>query len=171
MRPVSRTEEVRGQSWCLLGLVGDASYEKQRLALLDSLGNIYKHSLQCFLNLESEDFDTLESAFFEKCSSETPVSADLGLEAAIQDHSDQLEGLVNEPLVTFLEFSDDSEHLIGVADKLAQTETFKHITLAVVRMYEWINLNYSVQDSSRRKYRDEKCNSFFSAMRAAEVAS
>jgi len=53
-----------------------------------------------------------------------------------------LKGLVEEPLVAFLKASDDPEALDSVAAELESVEALKHADICVVRMYEWLVVDY-----------------------------
>ena len=113
-----RDAELRGQLWALVAILGDATAETSKRDIRRTLGA----SLPIDGTLS--DADRVKAA-------EAQAALDL---------------IVEEPLVAFLETSDDPEALEKKAADAAEAHEFKHADLVVVRLYEWIKLAH-VRDS------------------------
>lgn len=124
-RPLSRAAELRGQVWALVGIIGDAAAETRRRTIRKDLGA--RLAAAAAANAEAD---------INATPIDSPVAADVAEAQAA------LDGIVDEPMVTFLETSDDPEVLEKKAAEAAQQEAFKHVDLAVVRLYEWILLSH-----------------------------
>jgi hypothetical protein len=151
---IQRDDEIRGQTWAIIGICGDAVYERQRHAVLEGLGREYVEKLREATKLESSDLDCLEAQ---------GVTVDLEF---VAPYKASIEALSPEPLVAFFEASDDPEALTKRADIIASSPEMRHADVAVVRLYEWIRLDRTPQRVSRSN-RDARAQEFFQAVRSA----
>jgi len=169
---VARDSEVRGQTWALIGIAGDADYEMRRASILDSLGSDYFRAVEDYVCSKIKDrAPDLDSAneFYESefMKHEWPENFMRNrTEQAIND----LEAIVCEPSIAFFGASENADSLVASADVLAKRPELVHIDLAVVRMYVWINLEYHKRSKTiERVNRNKVADEFFKAMRTASV--
>ena len=156
---LTRDDEIRGQTWAIIAICGDALYERQRQEILEALGRQYISELRLRTKLETEDLDELEAALSNS------DALDL---AFVKNFKDDLDALSPEPLVAFFEASDDPEALTKRADLYATSHELKHADVAVVRLYEWIRLDRRPNRATHSN-RDPKAHEFFQTLRTAEA--
>lgn len=163
---VSRASELRGQSWALIGIVGDASYETSRADILDRLGLQYFEYLKTIGPADASN-DDLEAHFMLS----GPQGHEDMLEALKHDilkTRNSLQEISKEPMVAFFDVSEDPEALQAKSQSLvAKVPSLLHADLAVVRMYSWIKLDYKAKTAKAHTSRDPKANDFYKSMAQA----
>lgn len=152
---VKRDDEVRGQTWAIVGICGDADYERSKHALLQSLGSKYIEKLQEATGLSDSNLDVLEASLTE------PIDLHF-----VEPFASALRLLTPEPLVAFFEAGEDPEALAKRADLFASAPEMKHADIAVIRLYEWIRLD-RVSRRATRSNRDTRAREFFETVRNA----
>jgi ubiquinone biosynthesis protein Coq4 len=80
----------------------------------------------------------------------------------------ELRGLLQEPQIAIFGFGDDPEILKEKAKTLSELPELKHASIAVVRMYSWLNLNFVESHKIEHTSRLPIADSFFKAMRLAK---
>jgi len=166
-----RDNEVRGQTWAVIAIVGDAEYEIRREAILDALGlNYFKECIGVlkaksqynFLSSDPsdpnvQDYINTKIDFDDQC-----IKTEVNL--LILKAKKDLQALKKEPLVSFFAASEDASELLKKSEDLAKLECLKHADIAVVRMYSWLSLSSSSSAKSRSA-RDPRAQDFFTKMR------
>lgn len=165
----SRADEIVGQTWALMAIIGDAAYEKAKAEHLETLGRKYFDFLKTYTE-QTEDIDA-ERIWHERMSNEseecdTVLKLFMTMEVAPVHKA--LEALVEEPMVAFFSASEDPEALNKQAETLAKSAALKHADVAVVRMYAWLALRAAKSHRIKHVCRGSKqASDFFEAMRAA----
>lgn len=166
-----RENEVRGQTWAVIAIVGDAEYEIKREAILDALGlNYFK---ECIKVLETNNDYNFSSTNVSDPNVQDYINTKIDFEdkiiqaqvdSLILDAKKALDALRKEPLVSFFAASEDASELLKKSEDLAKLECLKHADIAVVRMYSWLSLSSSTSARSRSA-RDPRAQDFFTKMR------
>jgi len=170
VKPISRQDELRGQSWAIIAFVGDADRDISRTLLIESMANEYFNFMCTKVSSDSAAHDVSDdyvvSAYFLK---EDNVHLDnLFISENYNDMSSIL-SLKNEPMIALYGFSDDAEGLVEKSTKLAELPSLKHADIAVVAMYSWLFLeSWKKSKSIKRTSRDPKADAFFKKMREAQ---
>ena len=188
---LSRNDEIRGQTWALIGICGDANYEKSKNELLQALGSAYfEYILSIMPPAEPTDapeakpevpqeaphVDTPKEQLAERLFME---SGQRGLDTMIEVLGPVIEktrqsllSLSKEPMIAFFDVSEDPETLeTASASIIAKNSSFKHVDLAVVRLYSWIKLDYSPKRPKSHTSRDPKANSFYQSMTSTTTSA
>lgn len=162
---VSRNAELRGQSWALIGIIGDATYEATRSRILDTLGTQYFNYLKALWpTLESDDMESALMSSGEEGHSAMLASLDADIRAA----KDALRTTSKEPMIAFFGASENPDDLQAKSDSLvAKVPSLLHADLAVVRMYSWIKLDHVPKRAKAHTSRDPKANDFYHSMAKA----
>lgn len=162
---VARNDEIRGQTWALIGICGDALYEESKHELLEALGSSYFQYIQSIHPTAS--VEEAERLFMESGQQgQTDLYNAIGED--IETTRKKLMELSKEPMVAFFDVSDDPETLeTASASIIAKNSNLKHIDLAIVRLYSWIRLDYVPKKPKSHTYRDPKANSFYQNLTAA----
>jgi hypothetical protein len=140
VKPIETSQERRGQSFALVAILRDPYAAKQKETLLATLGSTYYKLVEHFKasNTEFREEELLSMDEFP-----------LELKNAIHATRIQLDAIVEEPLVAFLDVSDRAEPLIEKSSMLAKDAALKHADLAVCRMYEWCSLDHTHKAEQR----------------------
>lgn len=174
VKELDRQSEVRGQTWAMIGIVGDAVYETAKACVLEALGAAYFERLQAITGIE--DLEAAERAFYG--SDESAESAPNGHEGSgaklnqMADLVDEARAKLNcltpeEPMVAFFAADDDPSALTQKAAILAKAPNMKHVDLAVVRMYAWLELATVNSANVHHESRTKEANDFFKSFRTS----
>jgi hypothetical protein len=166
---VKRDQEIRGQSWAIIAVVGDSKYETSKHLLLQKLGRAYFSAMNASLinsqldptNPEHED--EIQSTFIAQFGPEEIPNLDI-----LSVHH-ELASLVEEPMFAIFEASDDPDALVKKAEVLSKLPQLKNASIAVVRMYSWLRLRMIEHPKIAHASRDPAASTFFQAMRSAMV--
>lgn len=161
---ITRDEEIRGQSWAIIGLVGDAKYEIERRKILDELGSQFFEMIRSS-TVGSTDYD--EDALqliFEHLQERESLLADFN-EAYTKSAKQELDYLIQEPQIAVFAFGEDPDKLKEKAKDLSEEAKYKHVNIAVVRMYSWLNLTFVDNNNIEHTSRLSIADPFFKAMR------
>jgi hypothetical protein len=168
---LQREEEVRGQSWTIIAIIGDAKYEKSKETILDDLGLSYFSLCINRLNDRKEYFfstsDPSDPDVQDYINSKVDFEDEFlqpELNKLILEAKEKLNNLTKEPLVAFFAASEDVNELLKKSDELSKLESLKHADIAVVRMYSWLRLS-SCCSAKSRSARDPRAQDFFTKMR------
>jgi len=183
---ISRESEIRGQTWCLVAIFGDAHSEQVKQEILETLGAKY------FQHLESKGvFSEPEEFKYFTCADDATMQSNV--ESAAQDiqldaFDKQMETIVlalqqdiaiakrrmqqlereKQYSVSFLDVSDTPEPLIAKSEKAKMSPIYKHIVLGVVRMYEWIQLDHFAKFKQKVIHADSpQAKQFFETLQAS----
>lgn len=166
--PVSRDVEVRGQTWALVGILGDAAVSQRRAELRQCLGRTILEAQRTKYGLPADaaEMDILAAAAtspeglqFDSLQTEAAKSAKAAFDTPI---------FTEEPLVAFFEASDSPEALQTLAQTLADAPELKHADLAVVRLYEWIKLDHVGLTKASRTCRNSTAAPVLNALKINE---
>lgn len=165
------SDEVRGQTWAIIAIMGDARYETEREKILDALGlQYFEQSKELLLSRNEYNCELLDvndpkvqDYINSKVDFEDSYIQHFAKDIAIEAKQN-LDKLIKEPLVAFLGSSDDASELLKQTNEMSQHESLKHADIAVVRMYSWLKLS-SITMSKNRIARDPKAQDFFSKLR------
>lgn len=165
---IERNQELRGQSWAIIGIIGDASYEKSKSFIMERLANMYIEHMCTTLeildvptNLSPEE-DSLIVAYFENDNIDTHDKLFL---KSIESDLVDISFLHNEPLVSVWAISDDPDSLNEKSKKISEVASMKHADVAVVSMYSWLFLESWKKFKVRRTSKDPRAQNFFKIMR------
>ena len=183
----NRQEEIRGQTWALIAIAGDAHFESTREALLDELGATYfksmaiklgvslqstsdEHSLDMYKPVDINGRDPLLQDLVNK------KVLDLNITDFFQEYIElamvcqqKIDALIREPLIAFFGTSEDANDLVEMSEKLSKSPALLNADLAVVRMYSWIKLSSCSSNKIKHTSKDPRAESFFKSMRETLV--
>lgn len=167
---VKRDEELRGQNWALIAIIGDAKAETQKEDIINKLGLCYMNYLNVCLELKLDyevpiNQDTLLYSLFQlDAEKQQKIKDDFNCEV-IKAYND-LDAIVYEPLVAFFGCAEKPEDLEQKSDVLSKLDSLKNADIAIVRMYSWLNLSKVNTVKAKHVARDPRANEFFSNMRS-----
>ena len=162
-----RDNEIRGQEWALIAIIGDTEYEKARENLLNDLG--YKYidfiaSQNRAEPLNAEDVSKVEVQDSILNSPDPAIEEDAFVNTVARQAKLNIDALVKEPMIAFFGVSDEPQQLLKMSSELSKQADLLHADIAVVRMYSWLVLNSSSK-ASEHTSRDPRADTFFKAMR------
>ena len=165
---ITRDEEVRGQSWAIVAIVGDPVYEIQKRKILDELGSHFFDLIRDMApgQTDQHDEDSLQY-LFENLHDKDSITT-LCNEMYTKTAAEALQNLIQEPQIAIFGFGEDPEALKDKAKVLSECPGLVHASIAVVRMYSWLNLNYVDSHKIEHTSRLPIADSFFKAMRQAK---
>ena len=161
---VGLNQEIRGQSYALIALMGDPEAYKAREALLTNLGTTYLEAIQAFTGLD--DPKDAEETFY-MWSPDKRDEALSTLRPAVDDTRRRLGLIISRPIVAFFDVSEDPEALQAKAAELAKWPELLHADVAVVRLYSWIALDKTY--GSKHVTRGPLGQEFFEALRKSQA--
>jgi len=164
---ITRDEEIRGQSWAIVAIVGDPVYEIEKRKILDDLGSNFFDMIRSLSpgQTDQHDEDSLQHTFENLSDKESILNAFNEKYTVIA--ASKLQDLVQEPQIAIFGFGEDPEALKEKAKSLTECPGLMHASIAVVRMYSWLNLNYVDSHKIEHTSRLPIADSFFKAMRRA----
>lgn len=169
----SRENEIRGQEWALIAIIGDTEYETAKEKILDSLG--YKYFDLLVAQNQPSKFDSAEACNdcdVSKVEVQDSISGN-EMTAETEKHfidtvarqaKLDIEALVKEPLIAFFGVSEEPSQLLKLSAELSKDPNLLNADIAVVRMYSWLALNSSSKAIDHTA-RDPRAETFFKAMR------
>jgi hypothetical protein len=177
VQQISRTQELRGQSWAILGIIGDASYEKKKIAIMNEIGRRYFKEMHMVMMQQDnhdeikdldpnliENEDLIEHAFYKQ-----NLTLPLAFLTWIESQKAEIDNLIMEPMIAIFEASEDADSLVKKSEAMCQNNDLKHVSIAVVRMYSWLKMDSLENSKISRSSRDPLSASFFKAMQNASV--
>jgi hypothetical protein len=164
---ISRDQEIRGQSWAIMAIIGDPDYENARRKCLDDLGTEFFEMIKNHTNGQADntDEDALQ-LIFENLRERDELLKSFNEKNTVLTKHD-IDALPQHPQIAIFGFGDDPDVLKERASKLSQLHDLKHANIAVVRMYSWLKLNFVDSHKIEHTSRLPIANSFFKAMRDA----
>jgi hypothetical protein len=164
---IKRDEEIRGQSWAIMAIVGDEAFEIRKRQILDTLGDQFFEMIRAHtIGSADHDEDSLQLIFENLREKEDLLNA--FHEKYTKKAKTELQNLIQEPQIAIFGFGEDPESLKEKAKTLAELGALKHASIAVVRMYSWLNLNFVESHKIDHTSRLPIADSFFKAMRLAK---
>ena len=165
---VARDQEIRGQSWAIIAIVGDPIYETRKRQILDELGSRFFDTIRdsCPGQTDQHDEDSLQYVF-ENLHDKDHITQIFN-ETYTSIAAAELQNLVQEPQIAIFGFGDDPDALKDKAKTLSGAPGLMHASIAVVRMYSWLNLNFVDSHKIEHTSRLPMADSFFKAMRQAK---
>lgn len=163
VKEVSTSHELRGQSWALIAILGDAHYEQEKQRLLNDLGTFYLSSFK------HNDDDVQSLHYTEALKQAEALQQQEAFDLKVAETHTHIKALREEPLVAFFAASESAEDLVKQADDLSKRPELLHADLAVVRMYSWLTLKTIKNPKIHHKARDPKAEEFFERLRASSA--
>jgi hypothetical protein len=166
---IKRDEEVRGQSWAIVAIVGDPVYEIKKRKILDELGSRFFDMIRDLApgQTDQHDEDSLQY-IFENLSNKDQLTQTFN-DTYTSLAAAELQDLIQEPQIAIFGFGDDPDALKEKARAFSAVPGLMHASIAVVRMYSWLNLNYVDSHKIEHTSRLPMADSFFKAMRQAKI--
>lgn len=161
---VRHDQERRGQAWALVAIFGDAKYAEAKDTCLEQLGLDWANFLRAHYCIET--FEEAEKTFLDLPEADQDALFDY-FRHDVGVCKKALTELSEEPLVAFLRASDDPESLDALAADLEGHEVLRHADLCVVRMYEWLVLDYKYSHNVKHTVRNKKAAEFMSNLHKA----
>jgi hypothetical protein len=167
---IKRDEELRGQNWALIAIIGDANAEALKENIINKLGLSYMNHLRLHIGIDidiemPENQDALLFAF-NNLDAEKQEQIKANFSDDVYSAHRDLDSIVCEPLVAFFASAEKPEDLEKKSDELSKLESLKNADIAIVRMYSWLNLSKVNTVKAKHVARDPRANEFFSSMRS-----
>ena len=168
---VKRDEEIRGQNWALIAIMGDSTYEIAKESYMNELGldffcylnECLELKIDCFTQPSNQDI-ILQA--FNSLDAEVQETLKTNFEFKIMECQNKIQSLINEPLVAFFGVAERPEDLEKQSDELSKLDSLKNSDIAIVRMYSWLNLSKANSVKAKHTSRDPRANEFFNTMRS-----
>ena len=163
---LSRADEIVGQTWAILAIVGDASYELAKQMALEALGRKF-FALMCTTTGLTDESDAEAKWYGLDETIREPLMKTF-LDTHVTATRDILKNLTEEPMVAMFKASEDPDDLNKTAETLAGHPDMKHADVAVVRMYAWLALRTAKSHRVKHVCKGSAAaKDFFEAMRSA----
>jgi hypothetical protein len=168
---IKRENELRGQNWALIAIVGDSTYEIEKELLTNKLGLDFFTFIVMILGLKIDDVakpsnQDIILQTFSSLDAEAQENIKNNFEENITNCDEKIKFLINEPLVAFFGASERPEDLEKYSDELSKLDALKNADIAIVRMYSWLNLSKANTVKAKHTSRDPRANEFFNTMRS-----